>query len=186
MEERVLLRRLKKGDPAALSELIRLYTPYAYAIASNILSHALSREDVEEVVSDSFVSLWENREKIETEMLRAYLAAIVRNKAKSALRRRHETEPLEDDLLLISAADGPERQVLLAELRQIARAAVDSLGEPDREIFQRHYFLYQKTEEIARDMGLSGATVRTKLARGRKRLKAYLTERGFDCADSDL
>ena len=61
---------------------------------------------------------------------------------------------------------------------------MDSLGEPDREIFQRHYFLYQKTADIARALGLKDATVRVKLARGRKRLKDYLEERGFGCEDT--
>ena len=186
MEEKKLLRRLRRGDPAALSELIKRYSSYAYAIASNIMSHALSPEDVEEVVADSFASLWENRQNIESERLMVYLAAIVRNKAKSALRSHRETEPLEDDLLVLESADSPEKSILLSELRAAARAAVESLGQPDREIFQRYYFLYQKAEEIAADMDMNSATVRTRLARGRKRLRAYLTERGFSCADTDF
>lgn len=186
MDERKLLRRLKRGDTAALAELIQGYSPYACAIASNIMSHAMSREDVEEVVADAFASLWENRGSIESEMLKAYLGAIVRNKAKSALRRHHETEALADDVLSLSLPNEPERRVLLSELRALTRQAVDSLGEPDREIFQRYYFLFQKTEDISADMGINSATVRTKLARGRKRLKAYLTERGYTCADTDF
>ncbi|MEE3405816.1 MAG: sigma factor, partial [Acutalibacteraceae bacterium] len=102
MNEKRLLHRLRRGDESVLPELIRQYSGYAYAIASNILSHALGEEDIEEVVSDSFLSIWENRENIETEMLKAYLAAIVRNKAKTAVRKHHEEEPLEDDLLQIS------------------------------------------------------------------------------------
>ena len=62
---------------------------------------------------------------------------------------------------------------------EYAREAVDTLGEPDCEIFKRHYFLYQKTEDIAAALGMNGATVRTKLARGRQRLKYYLEERGY-------
>ena len=89
MNEKRLLRRLRRGDESVLPELIRQYSGYAYAIASNILSHALGEEDIEEVVSDSFLSIWENRENIETEMLKAYLAAVVRNKAKTALRKNH-------------------------------------------------------------------------------------------------
>ena len=117
-------------------------------------------------------------------MLKAYLAAITRNKAKSALRKARAEEPLEDDLIQISIPNQPERRILLSELRDITRAAVDSLGEPDREIFQRYYFLYQKTGDIARALGLKDATVRVKLARGRKRLKDYLQERGFGCEDT--
>ena len=87
MNDARMLRRLRQGDETVLPELIRQYSAYVYTIASNILSHALGEEDIEEVVSDSFLSLWENREHIETEMLKAYLASITRNKAKSALRK---------------------------------------------------------------------------------------------------
>ena len=73
MEEGKLLLRLRRGDTTALAELIRRYSPYVYAIASNIMAQTMSREDVEEVVSDTFASLWENREQIETELLKAYL-----------------------------------------------------------------------------------------------------------------
>ena len=183
MNEKRLLHRLRRGDESVLPELIRQYSGYAYAIASNILSHALGEEDIEEVVSDSFLCIWKNRESIETDMLKAYLAAVVRNKAKSALRKYHAEEPLEDDILQISIPNQPEQKILLSELREIAHAAVDSLGEPDRETFQRYYFFYQKTEEIAKSLGLKDTTVRTKLSRGRKRLKEYLTERGFRCED---
>lgn len=184
MNEKKLLRRLRRGDESVLPELIRQYSGYAYAIAFNILSHALGEEDIEEVVSDSFLSIWENRASIETEMLKAYLAAVVRNKAKTALRKYHAEEPLDDDILQISIPNQPEQKILLSELREIAHDAVDSLDEPDREIFQRYYFLYQKTEEISRALGLKDATVRARLSRGRKRLKDYLEERGFSCEDT--
>ena len=184
MNENKLLHRLRAGDESVLPELIRRYSAYAYAIASNILSHALGEEDIEEVVSDSFLSIWEHRKSIETDMLKAYLAAIVRNKARSALRKYHAEDPLEDDVLRISIPNQPEQRILMSELREITHAAVDSLGEPDREIFQRYYFLYQKTEEISEALGLKDATVRARLARGRRRLKDYLKERGFSCEDA--
>ena len=184
MTDNRLLRRLQRGDQSALTELIHRYSAYAYTIASNIMSHSMSQEDIEEVVSDSFLSLWEHRASVETELLKAYLAGIVRNKARSALRSRRMAEPLEDDCLEISLPNAPEEKLLLAELREQTLAAVESLGEPDCEIFQRYYFLYQKTEEISSALGLKDATVRTKLARGRRKLKDYLTERGYTCEDT--
>ena len=50
---------------------------------------------------------------------------------------------------------------------------------PRRSACPKGEHLYQKTEDIAADMDINAATVRTKLARGRKRLRAYLTERGY-------
>ena len=71
------------------------------------------------------------------------------------------------------------------EIHQLAYQAVESLPEPDQSIFKRFYFLYQKAEDIARDLNINPATVRTKLRRGRARLKEYIKERGYECEMSD-
>lgn len=178
MNEKKLVARMHRGDTAALAEIIELYTPYVYAIVSNVLGGMLDEEDAEEITADVFTALWYNRLNTESGTLKAYIAAIARNKAKSRLRTMHISEPLLDDVP-VAECTLPEEQYIVNELSEAARRAVDSLPEPDGEIFRRHYFLYQKTEAIAADMGMNAATVRTKLARGRKRLKAYLTERGY-------
>ena len=186
MNEQRLLRRLRESDTGALSEIIGFYTPYLYTIASNIMDPPMSREDVEETVSDTFVRLWEHRAEVTPGKLKPWLAAVVRNCAKDTLRTHKLSEPLDDDLLEVAVPDGMEESVLRAELTEIAREAVDSLGEPDSEIFKRHYFLYQKTDEIAAVLDMNAATVRTRLRRGRERLRAYFSERGYSCADPNL
>ena len=180
MDEAKITARLKKGDPAALVQVIEQYTPYLYTIVVNILGSAFSPEDAEDIISESFTVLWYSREKIQRGRLKAYLSAIARNKAISHLRKLKLYEPLEDDMLIVRCRQ-PEQELILGELTELARKAVDSLPEPDREIFKRHYFLYQKTEDIAFELKLNPATVRTKLTRGRKRLKKHLTERGYGC-----
>ena len=186
MNERAVLRELKSGDTGALSEIIGFYTPYLFTIASNIMDPPMSREDVEETVSDSFVRLWEHRAEVAPGKLKPWLAAVVRNCAKDTLRSHRLSEPLDDDLLEVAVPDDMEENVLRSELREIAREAVDSLGEPDSEIFKRHYFLYQKTDEIAAGLSMNAATVRTRLRRGRERLREYFGERGYSCADPNL
>ena len=186
MNERTLLRLLKDGDTEALSEIIAFYTPYLYAIASNIMAHALPQEDVEEAVSDVFTELWYHRAELLPGKLKPWLAAVARNKAKDALRARKMTEPLDDDLLEVACGTDTEQELLKKELGELAREAVDRMGEPEREIFRRHYFLYQKTGEIAEALGMNAATVRTKLARGREALRTYFTERGYSCANPNL
>ena len=178
MNEKRLVARLHRGDTAALGEIIELYTPYVYAIVSNILGGMLGEEDAEEITADTFTALWYNRLNAESGALKVYIAAIARNKAKSRLRAMRISEPLQDDVP-VAECTLPEERYIVKELGEAARGAVESLPQPDREIFQRHYFLYQKTEDIAADMDINAATVRTKLARGRKRLRAYLTERGY-------
>jgi len=67
----------------------------------------------------------------------------------------------------------------LASYREQVRQEVDSLPGPDREIFLRHYYYAQTVQEIARQMGLNESTIKTKLRRGRMKLKDILTREGF-------
>ena len=177
MKDKKLCNRLRRGDIEALNELIDIYTGYLKAIVRNIIGSALQEQDVEEIVADSFVALWYSRSKIENGKLKSYIASIARNKAKSRLRDMHITEPLDDDYIAAECSE-PENLTLRNELQEITRDVVESLPEPDCEIFKRHYFLYQKTEDISKAMGINSATVRTKLKRGRDKLKIRLAERG--------
>lgn len=179
-----LENHLRRGSTDALSEIMRLYTPYVYTIASNILSASLPQEDIEEVVADTFIALWNTRERVTDGKLLPYIAAIARNKAKDRMRSMKIEEPFSDEFITV-ASPAPEKEILISELSEYTRRAVDMMGEPDGEIFRRHYFLYQKTEDIAADMGMTPTAVRSRLSRGKNRLKMELTEMGVQLEDID-
>jgi RNA polymerase sigma-70 factor (ECF subfamily) len=120
---------------------------------------------------------------VEEGKLKAWLAAVTRNTAKNRLRSYHLALPLEDDYFILDVPD-VEDELLAQELKKLTREAVSSLPEPEHSIFVRYYFLYQKISEIAEAMDINASTVRTKLLRGREKLKAYLLERGYGCEDS--
>lgn len=178
MKEAILLRRLQNGESAALGEIMEFYTPYVAAIVRNIIDPPLPEEDVEEVVADVFLSLWRNAADVEEGKLRPWLAAVTRNRSKDKLRALHLTLPLEDDALEL-IVEGPETEAVRQEAIRVTKEAVDALGEPDRSIFRRYYYLYQKTDEIAEDLGLKPSVVRNRLSRGREKLKTVLVERGL-------
>ena len=180
MNEKDLLRRLRRGESEALETIIELYSAYVYAIVRNIIDPPLQPEDCEEVCSDVFWQLWNSADAVQPGKLKGWLGAVTRSRAKDKLRANHLTLPLEDEVLTI-AVDGPEETVEIRELRRLTRRAVEAMPEPERSIFQRHYFLYQKTEDIAAEMQLNPATVRTKLARGREKLRRSLIEGGYPC-----
>lgn len=182
MTEAVLLSRLQKGDSRALNTIMAQYGPYVQTIAANITIPPLQPEDVEEVASDVFLALWNNADAVEAGKLKAWLAAVTRNTAKNKLRSNHLALPLEDDYFVLDVPD-VEDELLEQELQTLTREAVASLPEPEHSIFVRHYFLYQKTAEIAVAMDLNPSTVRTKLLRGREKLKEFLLERGYGCED---
>ena len=182
MTEAVLLSQLKKGDSRALNTIMAKYGPYVQTIAANITIPPLQPEDVEEVASDVFLALWNNVGSVKDGKLKAWLAAVTRNTAKNKLRSNHLALPLEEDYFILNVPE-MEDELLEKELKKLTRKAVKSLPEPEHSIFVRHYFLYQKTDEIAAALDINASTVRSKLLRGREKLKEYLSERGYNCED---
>ena len=179
IDEQYLIQQIKTGSQKALETVIDRYGSYVKAIAINIIKPPMTDADVEEVVSDVFLTLWNHPGDPDRGSLKGYLAAITRNKARDRLRRFHIEIPLENDFLEISVEDSC-RQIELAQLKEAVKQMVDRLKEPDRTILLRYYYFYQKTDAIARDMGMNPATVRTKLARSRQKLKEWLTQEYAD------
>ena len=179
IDEQYLIQQIKTGSQKALETVIDRYGSYVKAIAANIIKPSMTDADVEEVVSDVFLSLWSHPGDPDRGSLKGYLAAITRNKAIDRLRRFHIEIPLENDFLEVPVEDSC-RQIELAQLKQAVKQMVDRLEEPDRTILLRYYYFYQKTDAIAQDMGMKPATVRTKLARSRQKLKEWLTQEFSD------
>ena len=171
-EEEKLLMRLKNRKRNAIDEAIEVYTPYLSTVLYNMLGNRLPKEDIEEILSDVFVTLWKNADTIDLEKgtLRAYLAAVARNFAlKKKLNKQRDYTSL-DEIEFPDEAPIPEENTA----ESVVWDAVMSLGEPDNEIFVRYYKFGEKIREIAKATGVNPSTVKTKLSRGKRKLKEIL------------
>ena len=180
MDENRILDRLRRGDPAALEKLMDRYLPYVSAVVWNILRGTLQPEDAEEVASDVFLAAWEHADALRPGHIRGWLGTVARNRAKNALRGAGRTLPLEAEELELPAPDDPAEDALRREDRQRVRRALEALPEGDRTLFLRHYFYAQTVEEIAAALSLNPSTVKSRLWRGREKLREYLLTEGYD------
>ncbi len=182
MEEREILERMKKKDETALTELMTTYETYLSRVIENIIGRIMTKEDIKEVVSDVFYNIWRHADTINLEKgsLRAYLTVSARNQAKNKMRdlkKNPVSLPIqeEDYIEITDFCQGLERE----ERIRILAEALRCLKSDEREIMLRYYFLYETTETISKSMGIQKNTVKSKLMRGRKKLKVYLQERGI-------
>lgn len=173
VDERAMLAALKDGDEGALGWFMERYAGYAYAIIERMLLPGLPRSDAEEALADVFISLWRSAKQVPEGAVRPYIAAMARNRARDALRARHAELPLEEAELEIPGRS-PEQALTESETRERTRRAVESMGEPDREIFLRHYYYFQSVADIALALDMNVNTVKTRLRRGRERLRNEL------------
>ncbi len=131
-------------------------------------------------MADSFVALWQGLERYNPEQpLSSWLYGIARRTALNRRRALGRTAPfleLEEEL---PGGDGDLTDLAAErENARLLRQAVEELPPPDREIFLRRYYLYEKVNDIATRLNLSAKVVEHKLARGRQRLREKLMKRG--------
>ena len=169
------LALLKSGDQEALAWFIDKYSAYVGTVVNSILSGAMSHEDVEEVTADVFVTLWRSADNLIPLNLKGYLSRVARSLSMQKLRERFEVLPLDEDILILdedSVFDSLERE----DQDQVIRKLVYSMPQPDKEIFLRFYYYCQTVSVIANQMQMNPSTVKTKLKRGRERLRIYLND----------
>ncbi len=173
---------MKQGSQDALAWFIHQYGAYVSTIIYNVIGQRMSNADVEEASSDVFLALWNNAGKLHPNAARSWLATVARNTARSRLRRAQDTLPLDEEAI-ITDDRAPEAAVERRDMTACVRMALLSLNPVDREVMLRFYFYYQKTADIAADMELNESTVRTKLNRGRAKLRDFLTREGHNEKD---
>lgn len=179
MNEAKLVQRLQRGDRLALNRAVDTYTPYLSTVVWRAMGPKAAPEDVEEVVSDAFLTLWRNRDSLKPEQgVKSWLAAVARNAAIDRLRKAVPAIlPLDD----VEASGGPTPEEKL-EQRMFAAAlhhAVENLEPPDDQLILRFYYEGEKLKDIAADLGLSASTARTRLHRARQKLKHQLIKGGL-------
>ena len=163
-------------------KIIDGYTAYVVAVILKVAKERLNQEDIEELASDVFAKLWERKNELNIQegKEKAYIGASARNHTLNLLKKRGllSTIPLEEDVISDHAT--PEKVLLEEEEATTIRKVIESLPEPDDEIFIRRYFYFEKIIDIARALNMKEQTVTTKLHRGKQKLAKLFKERGIE------
>ena len=152
------------GAQEDTGRLVETYSPMLLRLACTRLENPA---DAENVVQEVFLKLLTAHPAFrDAEHEKAWLIRTTLHRAadlrKAAARRN---VPLEEALL--SAAPEPEDRLL---------AAVRALPEKYGAVIHLHYYEGYSLKEIGKLLGLPAATVGTRLARGRERLRQSLKE----------
>ena len=176
-----IVELIKNKDTKGLDILVSRYSGYVWSVLCGIGKGRLPPEDLEELCTDVFFSVWKNGGNLRLcGSLKPYIAKAARNAVWSRLRKTGlEPVPYDDDILTVSTGPGEEAEK--DEMAEILNGAIGGFGEQEKEIFVRYYFYGEPVKSISENLSINQATVKTKLFRLRKRLKKELEERGISC-----
>jgi RNA polymerase sigma-70 factor (ECF subfamily) len=170
-----MLQACAKGDRTALHGLYAGTAPQLFGLALSILR---SRELAEDIMQDSFVSVWRYAHSFDPSRgsAMAWLARIVRNRCIDHLRQRGREVPLDPEFMQ-RWEDPTSSPADLAALSQDARRlweCLDQLEESPRKILLLVYYEGMTYNEAADRVGAPLGTVKSWVRRSLVRLKGCM------------
>lgn len=161
-------------DPdAEFTALVERQSRFVFRVAYAVL---LNPHDAEDAVQETFLKLYRNREWLQAENERAFLARVAWRVAVDLRRAHRATSSLDDpqasmNLQLQSSDPGPEQQLVAANQQGVVHAIIDTLPEELRMPLILSAFEDLTSHHIGTVLGIPEGTVRTRLQRARQILK---------------
>jgi RNA polymerase sigma-70 factor (ECF subfamily) len=183
LSEVELVRRVRDGERDLFYELVRPYERRVYSAAFAILRNAADAEDAaQEAILKAFRHIQQFREEAR---FSTWLIQIAVNEARMRRRKDHADlmEPITDrpdetgNYTPRDFADWreiPSETLERKEIREKLAEALASLGEIYREVFVLRDMQHLSIEETAEALGISTASVKTRLLRARLMLRDLL------------
>jgi RNA polymerase sigma-70 factor (ECF subfamily) len=167
--DHALLQRIADGDQLAMRALFARHRDQAFRFILRLTRDEALAEDI---LIDSFFEVWRRADRFEgRSTFSTWLLAIARNKALSALERRH-TVQLEDDWAasIPDTADDPELALQDKDLGETLRRCLASLSPKHTEIIDLVYYHERTVAEAADILQVPEATVKTRMFYARRKL----------------
>ncbi len=182
-QEEALIRRVREGDHDCFYQLIRPYERRVYATAFAILHHVA---DAEEVAQEALLKAFKHIGQFRAEArFSTWLIQITVNEARMRRRKNHaevmeaivDREDDEGNYVPKDFADWreiPSEILERTEIRQKLGEALEALAQKYREVFVLRDMQHLSIADTAKSLGISPASVKTRLLRARLMLRDLL------------
>ena len=176
MTEDKLVEIVRSGDRDGYFNIVEKYNKLLWVIVGGVIGVVGTAEDIEECVSDVYISLWRNPKAFDPHKgsLKTFLSAIAKRKALDRYRQLVRKQTSELDEMLMSQDDDLIEYVTKRDLQKVLYDAVESLKEPDKEILIRRYFFDEKPSDIAIKLSLQVKEIKNRLYQSKLKLMKLL------------
>lgn len=179
MDEAALVAAAKEGDREAFNRLVTHYQSLAYNVAYRIVG---DREAAADATQDAFLSAYRALSRFRGGSFRSWLLRIVTNACYDQLRakKRRPTTSLDADPDLdwdewtVDDGELPEGYAERQDLGRVIQRALDALPPEQRTVVVLSDIQGLSYNEIADSLGVSMGTVKSRLNRGRRKMRDLL------------
>lgn len=149
------------------NEIVQTVSDPLYRYALKLTNNVASAKDL---VQESFLKLWMNREKVETSYAKPFLFRVLFNKMVDDKRKMKRVQTME--ILPEKVVDGK----IYNEEKEIIEQAFQQLDENKKRIILLRDWSGFSYEEIAEILEINLSQVKVNLFRARKKMKSIVTK----------
>ncbi len=179
MDEPTLIAAAQQGDREAFNQLVVHYQSLTYNVAYRVLG---SQDAASDATQDAFLAAYRAISRFRGGSFRAWLMRIVTNACYDQLRarKRQPTSPLDGDPdeepeeWVVDTGERPEEYAERRDLGQVLQQGLDALPADQRTIVVLSDIQGMSYDEVAHITGLALGTVKSRLNRGRTKLRDFL------------
>ena len=181
--ENKIIKLIKKKEHRGIDYIVDLYSDKISYIVNSILNGYSNKEDIEECISDVFISVYNDihtydNKKGKFETFVFIKAKYIALDYKRKIIKKKEYEKIKEDRLLKIneniAYESSEKEVIKKEkLKDIANF-INNFKEPDKTYFYLKYFINMESKEIAKKYNTTLSSVENRLYRCRLALKKFI------------
>ncbi|MCL7764103.1 RNA polymerase sigma-70 factor [Polaribacter sp. Z014] len=170
IEDSILAINIKKDDEKAFKTLFDRYykklVDYSFSFTHNL-------QEAEDIVQQTFITLWTNRKKINTEKsIKSYLYRITQNSYIDTYRKQKHKESFFDEIKERALSNRINDDDDLIEQRiSKLKIVIESLPEKCKEILKMNKFQGLKYKEIADQLDISVKTVESHMHTAFKKIR---------------
>lgn len=180
--ETLLINKSKKGDIEAFEELIKEYKKVAYNIALRILKN---KEDAEDISQESMIKIFKSIDKFNMESsFKTWLYRIVVNTCLDFKRKAKENtisvdQPVQagyDEFYIDLKDETPSTEEIIEkkQMKEMVMEAIYKLDDDFKTIIILRDINGFSYEEISEILSCNIGTVKSRISRGRHKLKEIL------------
>ncbi|MBQ7600366.1 MAG: sigma-70 family RNA polymerase sigma factor [Clostridia bacterium] len=189
-----LVRSAQAGDDDAFSSLVYIYEKFVFNSACRVLSsQGLGISDAEDIAQNSFIKAWRSLGRfrgdctfstwlfrITVNTAKDYIRSEKRRPRVSITRNSDDSDETEEwDLPVSSGDEVPEDALDRKESVIMVRKAIEALPKEQRDVIVLRDLDGLSYQEIADKLSIEIGTVRSRISRGRDKIKNTLLEWNF-------
>ena len=172
-----LINQCRQNNQNAQLRLYQLYSEAMFHIAYRLLGNT---HDAEDAMQEAFIKAFQMIHQFRGEVtFGAWLKKIVINKSLDAIKRRQKRLPVEDLSGLETVADESDWEVDNSVSIEDIKKAILQLTDKYRNVVMLYLIEGYRHEEISEILDITIIASRTRLMRGKQRLKSILKQKCY-------